>query len=238
MLKVWMAAVAAVAVVAVVWPWYRRTLQRYALRAIDRHQFPPYLKQKLLKAYPNLGDAQALEVERGLRQFFRASAQARGRFVAMPSQAVDALWHEFILHTRGYEVFCRKAFGRMLHHTPAEALPPAPLGKARNSTQHEGLRRAWRLACQDERIDPHKPKRLPLLFALDASLGIAGGYVYALDCAALGADRGGTHCASDLSSRDGSGGGGEDGSSSIDDAGDAGDGGGDGGGGCGSCGGD
>jgi hypothetical protein len=168
-----------------------------------------------------------------LRQFFRTSAQAQQRFVAMPSKAVDALWHKCILHTRGYEVFCRKAFGRMLHHTPAEALPPAPLGKARNPTQHEGLRRAWRLACQDERIDPHKPKRLPLLFALDASLGIAGGYVYALDCAALGADRGGTHCASDLSSRDGSGGGGADGSSSIDDAGDAGDGGGDGGGGCG-----
>jgi len=141
------------------------------------------------------------------------------------------------LHTRGYEVFCRQVFGRLLHHTPAETLPPAPTGKARNPPQNEGLWRAWRLACIDERIDPRKPRRLPLLIALDASLGIAGGYVYALDCAALGADRRGTHCAIDLSFREGSGGGGDGGSSRTDDGADASDGGGDGGGG-GGCGGD
>jgi hypothetical protein len=181
-------------------------------------------------------------VERGLRQFFGASARAQGRFVAMPSKVVDTLWHEFILHTRGYEVFCRQAFGRMLHHTPAEALPGAAAGrKVRSPTQHDGLRRAWYWACRDEGIDPRKPSRLPLLFALDATLGIAGGYVYALDCGLLGADRGGTHCASDLSSGCGgssgdsgcvSDGGSGSSSSSSDGSGDGGSSG-DGGGGCG-----
>ncbi|MEP7099865.1 MAG: hypothetical protein ABI781_05115 [Burkholderiales bacterium] len=191
-----------------------------ALRVIREHAFPAFLRQKLLQAHPQLDEAAARRVERGLRQFFGASAQAQGRFVAMPSKVVDTLWHEFILHTRGYEAFCRKAFGHMLHHTPAEALAPVGGTRAmRNPTQHVGLRRAWYWACRDEGIDPRKPSRLPLLFALDASLGIAGGYVYALDCALLGADRGGTHCASDLSSGCGSGCGGDGGSSSSGDTG-------------------
>ncbi len=40
----------------------------------------------------------------------------------MPSQVVDDAWHEFILSTRIYGDFCRRAFGYFLHHTPAEAM--------------------------------------------------------------------------------------------------------------------
>ena len=40
----------------------------------------------------------------------------------MPSQAVDAAWHEFILMTREYQSFCDEAFGYYLHHTPEQAL--------------------------------------------------------------------------------------------------------------------
>jgi hypothetical protein len=87
---------------------------------------------------------------------------------------------------------------------PRPLPPPRPhertTSTARATTQRDGLRRAWYWACRAEGIDPRKPSRLPLLFALDATLGIAGGYVYALDCGLLGADRGTTHCAGDLSS--------------------------------------
>ena len=78
------------------------------------------------------------------------------------------------------EAFCRQAFGRMLHHTPAEALPSA--AHARASAQREGLRRAWYWACRDESIDPKTPTRLPLLFALDSKLRIANGFAYQPDC--------------------------------------------------------
>jgi len=195
--------------------WRRAT----ARRVVRTHALPTYLRDKLRAEYPHLDERQAADVERGLRQFFLASAMARGRFVAMPSKVVDAMWHEFILHTRAYEAFCRKAFGRMLHHTPAEALAAQP---NRQDRQFTGLRRAWVWSCRDEGIDPRKPDRLPTLFALDASLAIAGGYRYVPDCRALGADRGGTHCATGFGC----------GSSCGGDA-DGGDGGGDGGGGCG-----
>ncbi len=187
-----------------------------ARRLVRSHPFPAYLRDKLRAHYPQVTATQALEVERGLRQFFLASAMAQGRFVAMPSKAVDAMWHEFILHTRAYDSFCRKTFGRMLHHTPAEALAAEPDRADRN---FQGLRRAWVWSCRDEGIDPKQPARLPVLFALDAALAIPGGYRYVADCRLLGADRGDTHCATGFgcgsscgsSSGDGDGGGGGDG---------------------------
>ena len=93
----------------------------------------------------------------------------------MPSRAVDALWHEFILHTRAYSEWCDITLGRFLHHTPAEAL-------GASAKRNDGLRRAWFWACRDEAISPRTPTRLPLLFALDAKLGIPGGFTYTPDC--------------------------------------------------------
>ena len=69
------------------------------------------------------------------------------RFVSMPSQVADDLWHEFILYTREYDRFCRRAFGGFLHHTPAVVLS----GHRRSN---EGLRRVWWYCCKYENIDP------------------------------------------------------------------------------------
>ncbi|HSE73784.1 MAG TPA: hypothetical protein VLB05_04670 [Dongiaceae bacterium] len=116
------------------------------------------------------------------------------KFVSMPSQIVDNLWHEFILYTREYQEFCTAAFGRFMHHTPAVAM-------SRETTRKvdDGLRRAWWFACKEEDIDPKQASRLPLLFALDGALQVANGFLYSLDCDALRKDGiTGVHCATDL----------------------------------------
>lgn len=136
---------------------------------------PQYLKRKLRETYPGLRAKDCDLVERGLRQFFWASLRSRNQFVAMPSQAVDAMWHEFILNTKAYRDWCELALGRFMHHTPAEAL-------GAQSTNNDGLRRTWYWACRDEAIKPRSPSRLPLLFALDAKLAIPGGFHYEADC--------------------------------------------------------
>lgn len=183
-----LAAIASGIAGAMAWGRWRRGVAR---EVVLGYRFPAFLRARLQAAYPQLGEAQLEQVERGLRQFFVASASARGRFVAMPSKVVDALWHEFILHTRAYEAFCRRAFGKVLHHTPAEAMPAGATARDR---RFAGLRRAWYWSCKDEGIDPRQPGRLPLLFALDAALAIPGGYRYVPDCRLLGSDRGDTHC--------------------------------------------
>jgi hypothetical protein len=209
--------------------------------AIRESPLPQFLKRKLREAYPHLEGRDCELVERGFRQFFMACLRSEKRFVAMPSKAVDAYWHAFILHTRAYAQWCELAVGRFVHHTPAEAL-------GGNAGENDGLRRAWYWSCREESIAPRRPSRLPLLFALDAKLGIEGGFRYVTDCGGLRrrgetalAGAGAVHCGGDFAdggfagdaasfggveSSDGDGGPGSDSSGSSC--------GGDGGGGCGS----
>lgn len=200
-------------------------------RVIREAPLPQFLKRKLRQAYPHLSHKDAELVERGLRQFFLACSRSRRQFVSMPSRAVDAMWHDFILHTQAYRDWCRLALGRFLHHTPAEAIG----GDAR---RNDGLRRAWYWSCRDEAINPRAPTRLPLLFALDAKLAIPDGLHYVPDCTDIERKAAGaatfTYCATEFS--EGSAPGDADhfgGAEASTDGGDAGGSGGGDGGGCG-----
>lgn len=175
--------------------WRRQALQR-RLDAIRAHPFPQSVRLKFRDARPHLDSAQEHQVFEGLRDYFILCAQAQGRFVSMPSQVADDAWHAFILHTRYYQDFCSKAFGRFLHHTPAEAMRTRTLAT-------EGIRRAWRLACALERVNPKQPERLPRLFALDGALNIADGFRYDTRCA----PGSGNYCASHIGCGSGCGGG-------------------------------
>ncbi len=155
---------------------------------ILHYTFPVFLTQKLQQQYPQLTREQMDLIVKGLRQYFLMCCKAEKKLVAMPSQVVDDLWHQFILHTRAYQVFCRKGLGRFLHHTPAEAMKD-------NQVAPDSIKRAWRLACKIDGVNPKKPARLPLIFALDALLAIPGGFNYALDCTK---SRAGEHCASHI----------------------------------------
>ncbi|MEO8390962.1 hypothetical protein [Polaromonas sp.] len=185
-------------------------------RLVREAPLPQFLRQKLLASYPQLSLRDAELVERGLRQFFIACQRSNKRFVAMPSQVVDSMWHEFILHTSAYRQWCDLVIGRFIDHVPAEVL-------GRNKSTNDGLRRAWFWACRDESINPKKPSRLPLLFALDAKFAIAGGFVYLADCKGVRRDDGQAHtyCGESFSdggySGDADGFGGSDSSSSNSD---------------------
>ena len=106
-------------VAIVIWQRYRRLARE---RFIRSYPLPRGLYDKLRKRRPELEAKDCALIARGLRQFFLAYLQGGRKFVSMPSQAVDDLWHEFILYTRHYQRFCRGAVGRFFHHTPAVVL--------------------------------------------------------------------------------------------------------------------
>jgi hypothetical protein len=193
---------------------------------IREYPLPQGLFEQLRKKRPGLDLKQCQLVAHALRQFFLAHLKSGRRYVSMPSQVADDLWHEFILFTRHYEAFCQGAFGRFLHHAPAVTVGSSERAAA-------GLRRTWWQACLEEHINPRSPTRMPLLFALDAKLGAADGFAYSLDCkngvrrqGEAGNSVGVTYCGGDLASSCGPGDGGAGG-------GEGGDGSGCGGGGCG-----
>jgi hypothetical protein len=194
-------------------------------RLVREAPLPRFLRRKLMDAYPHLTLRDAELVERGLRQFFIACQRSNKRFVAMPSQVVDSMWHEFILHTSAYREWCDLVIGRFIDHVPAEVL-------GRKASTNDGLRRAWFWSCRDESINPKQPSRLPLLFALDAKFAIPGGFVYLADCKGVRRDDGtggsaGAYCGESFSdgsySGDADGFGGSDSSSSSDGSGSGGD---------------
>ena len=158
---------------------------------LEQFVLPDAVFGRFRQKHPTLNGEQEALVLAGLMQYFQICQRARGRFVAMPSQVVDDLWHDFILFTRHYRNFSTRAFGRFLHHTPVEAMSSPNLATA-------GIRRTWFHACRIEGIDPKQPDRLPLLFALDAQLGIANGFFYTLNCASTATSSSNTFCASSI----------------------------------------
>lgn len=200
-------------------------------RYVQRFTVPPHVRRKLREHYPDLGAAHEELAVDALKDYFRIALEARRKLVAMPSKAVDALWHEFILSTHDYHAFCKKAFGYYLHHVPQEAM-------AQPENASQSLKRCWKIACALEGIDPLRPQRLPRLFRVDAELNITGGYRYELDCTKGPRANRNTYCGSHMGCTScgggGSGGGWSDSGGAIGDgASDAGGGSSCGGGGCG-----
>lgn len=154
---------------------YHQITKTSRLRYLESYRFHPALRKKVLSRYPHLNDENITLVFDTLRDYFFMTHRAGKTMVAMPSQVVDVAWHEFILFTRSYKEFCDRGLGRFLHHTPTEAMKTPTLAQ-------EGIKRAWRLACTNEKIDPKKPDRLPMIFGIDALLAIPDGYHYVLDC--------------------------------------------------------
>src|SRR5262245_16072667 len=150
-----------------------RHLQLRRESFIRGYVFPQTLLTSLSKTYPSLERKDMFLVARALRSYFLAHMRSGGQLVGMPSKAVDALWHEFILHTRTYHAFCKEAFGAYFHHVPAAQMRPGV-------SSDTAMRRTWRAACLEDNIDPHVPTRLPLLFAIDDKLHIPDGNRYSL----------------------------------------------------------
>ncbi len=154
--------------------WNQRRIARRET-FIRNYELPRGLYDNLRKRRPELQAKDCQLTANALRQFFLAYLKSGRKYVSMPSQVADDLWHEFILFTRNYDAFCKGAFGSFLHHTPALAV-------GSGDRADDGLHTTWWHACKEDHINPRAPSRLPLLFALDAKLGVADGFAYALDC--------------------------------------------------------
>ena len=192
---------------------WRKEQKSKRLRFIENYKFSPVLIRRVQAQHDYLRDKDMKKVVDATRDYFYICSQAKGKMVAMPSEIVDVFWHEFLLFTREYQVFCQNGIGKFLHHTPTEMM------KSPTSAQ-EGIKRAWRLACAKEGIDPKYPNRLPLLFRIDKELKIKGGFSYQLNCKGkIGTSDGsssacGGYCATDIGCASGCAG--DSGSSSSD----------------------
>ena len=104
--------------VLIVWSLWRNWAKSRRAAFIDNFPYERLLDKRLATRHPELSEAQRQEVFAGLLDYFQLCRTAGKRMVAMPSQAVDDAWHEFILFTRQYDKFCQSAFGRFCTTPP------------------------------------------------------------------------------------------------------------------------
>lgn len=156
-------------------------------RFVRRYTFSAELFAKVQEKYPLLEEKDLYLVAKALRQYFLAYLRSGGKTVGMPSRVVDEMWHEFILDTRKYTAFCKKAFGDYFHHIPASrSQKGVPIAN--------GMQLTWRLACLEENLNPGKATRLPLLFAIDEKLKIPNGNIHKRSPQVTGAESGASGC--------------------------------------------
>jgi len=135
--------------------------------------FPRSVIERFQDKHQSLSQNDCELVVDALKHFFSAQIVSGGQLFSMPSQIADALWREFILHTREYEFFCRSVgfyMDRILKHASTD-----------QQKITDGLQRCWSHICTVESLDSQKPSREPLLFSLDARLNIAQGIRYRAD---------------------------------------------------------
>jgi hypothetical protein len=90
--------------------------QRNLLARLDGFE-APYLEEKLMGAGVFKTKADCAEAFTEFKKFIGLVAVYREP-LAMASEPVDAVWHQFILFTEKYHEFCKEFNGGYVHHTP------------------------------------------------------------------------------------------------------------------------
>jgi hypothetical protein len=81
----------------------------------------PFLIEKLMKEQivETAEEGEALFVE--VKRFLVLSRCYPDKQWELMSRRIDEVWHQFVLFTTEYIAFCRRYFGRFLHHFPGNA---------------------------------------------------------------------------------------------------------------------
>jgi hypothetical protein len=98
------------------------TALRPAVSVMDALAYEaPFLTEKLLKEriVHTAKEAEALFLE--VKKYIVLVRSDETKIWEMYSLRVDEAWHQFILFTTQYTTFCRRFFGRYVHHSPSNA---------------------------------------------------------------------------------------------------------------------
>jgi len=82
------------------------------------YKHPEVVLRIMEKASLNQSNAEALFYE--MLSFLGEAAQSSEK--SIPTKKVDLAWHEFILFTKDYALYCKKYLGKFIHHTPTPRL--------------------------------------------------------------------------------------------------------------------
>lgn len=152
--------------------WYHQQQLNKRLQRIRQLEFPKTVGEKVIE---NLGwgDESAIASwTSGFRRYLELQLRKTkgGGSLAMPSRAVDEVWHAALLHTRWYNKMCNDCLGYFLHHEPFPV-------EQESSDALRSVAHTYYLECQLEN-EPVDGSHVPLLFAMDRNWNVSPGFHY------------------------------------------------------------
>lgn len=135
-----------------------------------QYQFPEIVVKRWKAKHPGFSEHQYKQAQYALLQYFEVLFHNKTT-VAMVSEVVDDLWHEFILHTKEYHKFCKNTFGKYIHHHPNEG---SVVYKWENKDIPQDMLNLYKLAGNS----PYNANAIPLIFTIDEIFKIKSGYSF------------------------------------------------------------
>mgnify|MGYP003616062744 FL=1 len=146
--------------------------RRDKLERIEQLKIDPMFWNKLKQQYPELSLKQRRLIELGFKDYLALHVLQKQAY-AMPSHAVDALWHVMLQYPIQYQQLCEQTIGRTLNHSPYD-------GTTRPEEQAKQLFEAWKYSCMLHGYNPSNTMQLPRLFVVDQVLGWEHGQSFEL----------------------------------------------------------
>jgi len=97
----------------------------------------PYLEKKLLMNKIVTSKEEAWELFTEVKRYLILIESDHERVHPLFSLRVDEVWHQFVLFSEEYAAFCKRFFGRFLHHHPSNAPGLAIVREKPEATQKE-----------------------------------------------------------------------------------------------------
>mgnify|MGYP006148658913 FL=1 len=136
--------------------------RRDKLERIEQLKIDPMFWNKLKQQYPELSLKQRRLIELGFKDYLALHVMQKQAY-AMPSHAVDALWHVMLQYPLQYQQLCEQTIGRTLNHSPYD-------GTTRPEEQAKQLFEAWKYSCMLHGYNPRNTMQLPVFLAVISSL--------------------------------------------------------------------
>lgn len=146
--------------------------RRDKLERIEQLKIDPMFWNKLKQQYPELSLKQCRLIELGFKDYLALHVMQKQAY-AMPSHAVDALWHVMLQYPIQYQQLCEQTIGQTLNHSPYD-------GTTRPEEQAKQLFEAWKYSCMLHGYNPRNTMQLPRLFVVDQVLGWEHGQSFEL----------------------------------------------------------
>ncbi|MBH2000796.1 MAG: hypothetical protein I8H98_00835 [Moraxellaceae bacterium] len=146
--------------------------RRDKLERIEQLKIDPMFWDELKQQYPELSLKQRRLIELGFKDYLALHVMQKQAY-AMPSHAVDALWHVMLQYPIQYQQLCEQTIGRTLNHSPYD-------GTTRPEEQAKQLFEAWKYSCMLHGYNPRNTMQLPRLFAVDQVLDWEYGQLFEL----------------------------------------------------------